>query len=147
MFDQRDDGLCISPALQWSSSKMYNWVGWACRTEILFSSPWLSLHLKVFTKLHDSVSRIQNFPASADRVWGSNTPLKHCACKAKNIGSFSDKSRKNRGHLGTFIFKFQPIWGLWVKNFKNFGQWGKIEDFGRQFLVKTGVFGWCKGWK
>ena len=54
---------------------MHNWVGWACRTEILFSAPLLNLHLKVFTKLHNSVSRIQNFLAY-DCVWGSNIPLK-----------------------------------------------------------------------
>ena len=98
---------------------MYYWVGWACRTEILFPSPLLNLHLKVFTKLHDSVSRIQNFPAS-DRVWGSNIPLKHLhARQKKNRGSFNDKSHKNMGHLGTF-FSNSSRFGV-LKNFQNFG--------------------------
>ena len=95
-----------------------NWVGWESvepvETEILFSSrsPLLNLHLKVFTKLHDFVSRIQNSPAS-DRVWGgvwgSNIPLKHLHARQKIGGLSVTKAIKigsYRGHLGT---SFQPI--------------------------------------
>ena len=113
-----------------------NWVGWACRTEILFSSPLLNLHLKVFTKLHDSVSRIQNFPAS-DRVWGSNIPLKHLHARQK-IWSLSVTKAIKIG--GIWVPFFQPIWGLWVNSFQNLGQCGKKQDFGWQFFGKTRGF-------
>ena len=110
-----------------------------CRTEVLFSSPLLNLHLnmlKVFTKLHDSVSRIQNFPAS-DHVWGSNIPLKHLHSKAKNWGSFSDKSHKNRGHLGTF---FPADMGSLSEQFPKFWTVWKKQDFGWQFFGKNRGF-------
>ena len=78
---------------------------WACRTKTLFSSPLSNLHLKVFTKLHNSVSKIQKLSA-IDRVWGRNIPLKQtCACKAKYRGYFSDKNHKNRRAFG-YLFLF-----------------------------------------
>ena len=43
---------------------------------ILFSSPLLNFHPKVLTKLHDSVSRIQNFPVS-EVTSSSDTPCAH----------------------------------------------------------------------
>ena len=102
------------------------------------------MHLKVFTKLHDSISRIQKFPAS-DRVWGSNISLKHDA--RQNIGglSINDKSHKNRGHLGTF-FSNSSWFGVFEwKISKILDSVEKIEDFGRQFLVKTGFFDYVRG--
>ena len=130
---------CVPP-IKWSSSKMYNWIGWACRTEILFSSPWLSLHLKVFTKLHDSVSRIQNFPASADRVWWSNTPLKHVHARQKIKGLSVTKAIKTGG-IWVPLFSYSSQFRVFEwKNFQNFWQCGKNKGLWETIFGKNRGF-------
>ena len=124
---------------------MRNWVGWACRTKILFSSPLLNLHLKVFTKLLDSVSRIQNFPAS-DRVWGSNIPLKQtCVCKAKKWGSFSDKSHKKIGGIWVPFSQIPADYGSLSEKFPKF--WTLRQCDKNNFWQKQGFWADVGGWK
>ena len=74
----------------------------------------------------------------------SNKP---CVCKAKNRGSFSHKSHKNRGHLGTFFSNSSQL-GVFERNIskilgsvKKLGLWvtifGKNRGFGLMLGVKT----------
>ena len=139
-------GLCISFALQWSSSIIYNWVGWACRTEILFSSPWLSLHLKVFTKIAQFCFKNTKFSSFCRPCLREQHSSQTCACKTKNRGSCSDKSHKNRGHLGTFFSNSSRFGVFEWKISKILDSVERIiEDFGRQFLVKQGFLADVRG--
>ena len=133
-----------------------NCVGWACRTEILFSSPllwWIPKSIHQIARFCLKNTKFFSFwpclsmePVEDYRFHGlreQHSPHT-LACKAKNWGSFSDKSHKNRGHLVSF---FPADLGSLSEQFPKFWTVWKKQDFGWQFLVKTGVFGWCKGLK
>ena len=72
---------------------------------MLFSSLVLNLHLKVFTKLHDSVSRIHNFPAS-EGAQPPQTGAVPWGGGAKNPNSFK-KGKKEV--IGIFMIKVIKI--------------------------------------
>ena len=92
--------------------------------------------LLITSVLERSLSRYEVFEAP------SNIPSnKHVHARQK-IGVLSVTKAIKIGAFG-----FQPIRGFWLKNFQNSGQCEKNRTLGDNFLVKTGVWGWCRGWK
>ena len=71
----------------------------------------------------------------------SNKP---CVCKAKNRGSFSHKSHKNRGHLGTFFSNssrlgvFERKISKILDSVKKIGLWVTIFGKNRGFGLMLG---------